>query len=155
MKCCIGNKTVENFFRNYGVSVKYLFLEVQAGVVAYTDGDQIIINPDNHITASFSELLTQYKSIAGLKGHEVGHILYTDFSAYEEYFTNLSNGVIYPELPKHKNAQALKDFISFKTKRYKIISVAKDINNILEDLYVEYKIHTNPKLSPYFHKRSL
>lgn len=148
MKCCIGNKTVENFFRNYGVSVKYLFLEVQAGVVAYTDGEQIVINPDNHITASFSELLTQYKSIAGLKGHEVGHILYTDFSTYEEYFTNLSNGVIYPELPKHKNAQVLKDFVS--SKGFSIVSVARDINNILEDLYVEYKIHTNPKLSPYF-----
>lgn len=148
MKCCIGNKTVENFFRNYGVSVKCLFLEVQADLVAYTDGEQIVINPNNHITASFSELLTQYKSIAGLKGHEVGHILYTDFSAYEEYFTNLSNGLIYPENPKHKNVQALKDFIS--AKKCSIVSVARDINNILEDLYVEYKIHTNPKLSPYF-----
>ncbi len=148
MKYCIGNKVVENFFRNYGVSVKYLFLEVQSGVVAYTDGDQIIINPDNHITASFSELLTQYKSIAGLKGHEVGHILYTDFSACEEYYANLLNGVIYPEDPKHKNAQALKDFVY--SKEYNIVSVAMDINNILEDLYVEYKIHTNPKLSPYF-----
>ena len=148
MKYCIGNKVVENFFRNYGVSVKYLFLEVQSGVVAYTDGDQIIINPDNHITASFSELLTQYKSITGLKGHEVGHILYTDFSACEEYYANLLNGVIYPEDPKHKNAQALKDFVY--SKEYNIVSVAMDINNILEDLYVEYKIHTNPKLSPYF-----
>lgn len=119
MKCCIGNKVVENFFKNYGVSVKYLFLKVQSGVVAYTDGEQIVINPDNHITASFSELLTQYKSITGLKGHEVGHILYTDFSACSEYFSNLINGnllngEIYPENPKHKNAQALKDFISAK-----------------------------------------
>ena len=60
--------------------------------VAYTDGCGIHINMGNDLTQVIDT--TELKNISGigLLGHEVGHILFTDFSILEKYMESLKKG---------------------------------------------------------------
>ena len=52
---------------------------------AYTDNRKICINAANSITRSFPTRKLRADSLVGMAGHEVGHILYTDFQMRELY----------------------------------------------------------------------
>ena len=55
----------------------------QAGV-AYTDNYKVHLNAANPITQSFPTRFLRSQSLTGLTGHEVGHLLYSDFTAHAE-----------------------------------------------------------------------
>ncbi len=141
----VNNGNFLRFVQEYGISVDNLIFG-EGNFLAYTDGDIVKINPNNHITESFVPLLIKYLSIIGLKGHELGHILFTDFEENKKYFQALKECEFYPEKPVHKNADEMKKALSNKA----FLSIAKSVENILEDRYVEFKIHTNKELSYYF-----
>lgn len=129
------------FLKTYGVpvsSVRFI-----GNSIAYTDGITVCINPMNYITKSFVPLLTKYLSLVGFKGHELGHCLFTDFDEGNKYFESLKKGKWYPRKPSRNSTE-------IERKLKGVVYLAKEINNILEDLYVEYKVHTNPQLAPYF-----
>ena len=48
--------------------------------LAYTDNEEIYINTGNYITRSFPTRVLKADSLIGMNAHEIGHILYTDFS---------------------------------------------------------------------------
>lgn len=99
----INNKNFLNFVQEYGVSVDNLIFG-EGDFLAYTNGDIVKINPHNHITESFVPLLIKYLSIIGLKGHELGHVLFTDYNENEKYFQALKECEFYPGKPVHENA---------------------------------------------------
>ena len=60
----------------------------QAGV-AYTDNYKVHLNAANPITQSFPTRFLRSQSLTGLTGHEVGHLLYSDFTAHAVHLLSL------------------------------------------------------------------
>lgn len=71
----------------------------QAGV-AYTDNYKVHLNAANPITQSFPTRFLRSQSLTGLTGHEVGHLLYSDFTAHAVHLRSLENGSFYPKEPE-------------------------------------------------------
>ena len=116
--------------------------------VAYTDGCGIHINMGNDLTQGIDT--TELKNISGigLLGHEVGHILFTDFSILEKYMESLKKGKFYPKTPTAKqckkliyrqNLQDIEDVLAKAKPEICafLFKVARDLSNIIEDGYVE------------------
>ena len=116
--------------------------------VAYTDGCGIHINMGNDLTQGIDT--TELKNISGigLLGHEVGHILFTDFSILEKYMESLKKGKFYPKTPTAKqckkliyrqNLQDIEDVLAKANPKILafLFKIAKDLSNIVEDGYVE------------------
>ncbi len=116
--------------------------------VAFTNNYKIHVNAANPITQSLPSRMLRSESLIGLTGHETGHLLYTDFTAFSLYLTNMENGVFYPNLPKipHTIYQStwdeIKEAIQEKDKAFcmTLSKCAADINNILEDIYIEARM---------------
>ena len=131
-----------------GAIVEAVYDTSKNASVAYTDGCGIHINMGNCLTQGIDT--TELKNISGigLLGHEVGHILFTDFSILEKYMESLKKGKFYPKTPTAKQCkkliyrQNLQDIEDVLTKADpKILAflfkIAKDLSNIIEDGYVE------------------
>ncbi len=67
--------------------------------VASTNNRTIKINAANRMTASFPTRKLKDLSLRGLLGHEIGHILYTDFNMASVYTSKLLAGEFYPAEP--------------------------------------------------------
>lgn len=70
--------------------------------VASTNNRTIKINAANRMTASFPTRKLKDLSLRGLLGHEIGHILYTDFNMASVYTSKLLAGEFYPAEPTGK-----------------------------------------------------
>ena len=66
---------------------------------AYTDNRKICINAANPITQSFPTRKLRADSLVGMAGHEIGHILFTDFQMRDLYASSLKAGRMYPAEP--------------------------------------------------------
>ena len=78
------------------IKVRTFWDESDDAAVAWTDNRIIHINPGNSITRSYPTRKLRADSIAGLAGHELGHILYTDFTMLAVYSEALDAGRFYP-----------------------------------------------------------
>lgn len=115
---------------------------------AWTDNRVIQINAGNSVTRSFPTRSLKADSILGLAGHEAGHILFTDFTMLKTYFLALSSGKFYPEEPEGLpplqmlNLQKIKECFENEDKgAIKAISlVARNLTNIMEDIYIESRM---------------
>ncbi|MBQ5708684.1 MAG: nitric oxide reductase activation protein NorD, partial [Anaerotignum sp.] len=67
--------------------------------LAYTDNEEIYINTGNYITRSFPTRVLKADSLIGMNAHEIGHILYTDFSLSSCYFDLLEKGRVFSDEP--------------------------------------------------------
>ena len=67
--------------------------------LAYTDDEKIFINTGNYITNSFPTRVLKADSLMGMNAHEIGHILYTDFSLSSCYFELLEKGRVFTDEP--------------------------------------------------------
>ena len=116
--------------------------------VASTNNRTIKINAANRLTASFPTRKLKDLSLRGLLGHEIGHILYTDFNMLSVYNARLLAGEFYPSTPSELNAEeedslaeplpllASRDRATLQT----LIRFGNDLDNILEDVYIEARI---------------
>lgn len=114
---------------------------------AYTDNRKICINAANSITRSFPTRKLRADSLVGMAGHEVGHILYTDFQMRELYGSSLKVGRMYPAEP---SGLTTKEQINLSELRQvydddeaavmALVKAALYINNILEDMYIEARM---------------
>lgn len=110
--------------------------------VAYTNGTRVYINLNNSISDSFKNLPYRALSYKGLLAHELGHILFSDFQLLKEYGESFLKGDIPNEnLISHPNKDELKELLSESPFERKIIShFALNVNNLLEDIYIEAKV---------------
>lgn len=119
--------------------------------IGHTDNDTIFINAANTITQSFPSRFLRDQSLTGLNGHEIGHLLYTDFVSRNMYINSLQNGIFYPttptltELPYQKNLSAITEAMEEKQVAVclTLTQCAAYIHNVLEDIYVENRMCTD------------
>lgn len=116
--------------------------------VGSTNNRTIKINAANHLTASFPTRKLKDLSLRGLLGHEIGHILYTDFNMASVYTSKLLTGEFYPAEPTGLNAEeedslaelrpllAARDRATLLT----LIRAGQFLDNVLEDVYIEGRI---------------
>ena len=149
----------------------------QAGV-AYTDNYKVHLNAANPITQSFPTRFLRSQSLTGLTGHEVGHLLYSDFTAHAVHLRSLENGSFYPKepelsLPAYQTAlEEIKEVLEEKDKAgcLTLARCAATFQNILEDIHIEDRMYPAasfhqplqywtpvggmPKPSPYSHPQA-
>ena len=116
--------------------------------IAYTNNKVIHINCGNYLSRSFPTRLLKAMSIMGLNAHELGHVLYMDFSTLNLYAQSLENGILYPKTPddlSEEDAENLENLLEKLSEKNpfanKVIGyIAHSIANVLEDVYVEERI---------------
>ena len=116
--------------------------------MASTNNRTIKINAANRLTASFPTRKLKDLSLRGLLGHEIGHILYTDFNMASVYTSKLLAGEFYPAEPTELNTEeedslaelrpllAARDRATLLT----LIRAGQFLDNVLEDVYIEGRI---------------
>lgn len=137
-------KAVTGRYR-YGLQVLLDWDTSEEAGVAYTDNYKVHLNAGNPITQSFPTRFLRSQSLTGLTGHEVGHLLYSDFTAHAVHLKSLENGSFYPKEPKlsltayQKNLDEILEVLEEKDKAA-CLTLARCVgtfNNILEDIYIE------------------
>lgn len=132
----------------YGLQVLMEWDSSENADVAYTDNYKIHCNAANSITQSFPSRFLRSQSLTGLTGHEIGHLLYSDFASLQLYLTSIENGSFYPEAPEHlpsgydANLESILDAMKEKDKAtcLTLSHCAALLNNILEDIYIEARM---------------
>lgn len=109
-------------------------------VIAFTDNQSVYINLDNYITRTMPSRKDKYLSVLGLIYHEIGHVLYTDFTyntLIEEQLNN--HDVWFP-------AAVVDEYdVMAKLKKYPVLKelflkLFRHIDNTIEDAYIENKM---------------
>lgn len=116
--------------------------------VAHTDNYKIHINAANVITQSFPSRYLRSESLIGLNGHEIAHLLFTDFTSFGIYLNSIRKGCFYPDVPSFEeelyqsNQQEIMDAFHSNDKAFCITlaTCAAHVNNILEDIYIESRM---------------
>lgn len=113
---------------------------------ACTDGNIIQENYASPLTLKLDDRKKKYVSNLGLCVHEMGHVLFTDFPAWEKVndaFLNSTGFRFYPEQVNNlPEAEPVLDYF----RKNPILSkpafqIFHDLNNILEDSYIEIRDH--------------
>jgi len=122
--------------------------ETERAGIACTDNRVIRINSGNRTTQSFPTRALKAESLVGLVGHEVGHILFSDFTMLNQFNQILSMGWFYPEEPEpatlkqERNLEKIKEALYEKDQA--IIQalglVGHNLMNIMEDVYIESRV---------------
>lgn len=116
--------------------------------VASTNNRVIKINTANELTGSFPTRKLKDLSLRGLLGHEIGHILYTDFNMAGVYNAKLQNGAFYPGIPtgllaeEADSLEEIQELLDAKDRStiLTLLHAGNSIDNILEDVYIEARI---------------
>ncbi|MCL2106423.1 MAG: nitric oxide reductase activation protein NorD [Oscillospiraceae bacterium] len=126
----------------------YCFYNEENEIVARTNNRVIEINAANFVTRSFPTRKLRSDSLVGMNGHEIGHILFTDFLMLRLYLDTLLAGRFYPAEPSdlsrreqmHLN-ELQKIFEDKPEIEMKVVlKAAKTFTNILEDVYIEARM---------------
>ena len=121
--------------------VETIYDTSENAMIACTNNRNILINTGNYISQSMPYRKLKAESILGLVGHEVGHMLFTNFRISETYFSELSYGRLYPQMELSEEEQEsfteVTDYFKTGTEAQKqaIRKAAKLLLNILEDAY--------------------
>ncbi len=114
---------------------------------ASTDNSLIWLNAGHPSVTRRKSRPERYEYVCGMFGHELGHVLYTDFRTGQTYHSRQEAGVWYPERPLLRNAaerQAeteLWDYAASDPKHSKaLMTVSHMILNVLEDGYIEQRM---------------
>lgn len=116
--------------------------------VASTNNRTIKINAANRLTASFPTRKLKDLSLRGLLGHEIGHILYTDFNMASVYTSKLLAGEFYPAEPtglsteEEDSLAELRPLLAARDRAtlLTLIRAGQFLDNVLEDVYIEGRI---------------
>lgn len=127
--------------------VKMFWDENPDASIAFTDNKNISINAANFITKSFPTRMLKADSLMGLNGHEIGHVLYTDFSTSTHFQNAIKAGKFYPNFPtdldetEDENLEEIKEeLLNNNIAKKVIMTTIHSLNNILEDVYVEARM---------------
>lgn len=128
----------------------YCYWDSEDENLACTDNRAIRINAANSVTQSFPTRALRADSLVGMNAHEIGHILFTDFTAFNLFLSATLDGRMYPVEPKAltpsddvnlreiQQAYLDKDIATIRTIAY----ASKTLFNIFEDIYIEARMCT-------------
>ncbi len=130
------------------VSLVLTYTKEEDSRIALTDGRTIFLNTANTVTEQFQNRKEKMASHEGLTAHECGHIRYSDFDRRTIYTNGFSQGRIFPRPPEGQTpaekraAEELKQFIRRRDKAAVSVigTTASNLNNILEDVYIESRM---------------
>ena len=118
--------------------------------LAVTDNSVIAINSGNKMVTSKKGRMARFWIIFGFFAHELGHLLYSDFLVLQTYMNSLEKGKWYPLGPNLTDTadkireRELWEYVNEDPKNLKaLMIVAKNLNNIIEDGYIENRILNN------------
>ena len=81
------------------VTVRTYWDDSPEGDLAWTNNKTITINAGNSVTQSFPTRRLRADSLVGMNGHEIGHMLFTDFTMHKAYCEAFKAGRFYPNEP--------------------------------------------------------
>ena len=117
---------------------------------ARTNNLSVKINTGHWLVTHNRTREDRYYIVGGLFTHELGHCLYTDFLAAQTYVNYLMRYRWYPKKPRLKLAddidreKLLWDYVKADEKNLEALCIlAQDIENILEDGYIENRMLTS------------
>ena len=141
--------TVMALTRRYGSKkIQVHIINADEGITAYTDHSTITINANCGMLNNLNRP-EKFLAISGFCFHETGHCLYTDRKVVFEIMEELKNNNTLLYSPT-EDWDELKDFLQDGKHTNSFISVWKQIWNILEDGYIEYRFldeHKQPIFS--------
>jgi len=122
--------------------------EDEKAAAAFTDNRTISVNAANFLTRSFPTRKLRSDSLVGMNGHEIGHILFTDFNMLRLYLNTLRSGRMYPAEPSELTTREaihlaeIKEILKDRPEvEMAVINMAAmSVTNILEDVYVEARM---------------
>lgn len=111
---------------------------------AYTNGDNVVINPHSDIVTYYTSLLNEFQALMGLVFHETAHILYLDFSSERTAMKTLESGYLYGDEPDTQTEDEARDLAEIKDGlahnigcRQILMSIYKTLSNIVADVHDE------------------
>lgn len=128
--------------------VKTFYDTSEGAEVGHTDNHTITINTGNFLTRSFPTKALMADSLVGIVGHECGHMLFTDFTMLQTYFSALAGGLFYPHEPEdlsHTQKRSLEQIKEAMVEKdeavIKAIShITHSLANVMEDVYIEARM---------------
>lgn len=118
--------------------------------VAYTDNAVIHVNTGNSMVTKIRGRENRYQMVNGIIAHEFGHVMYTDFLLTQSRMNAFEAFRWFPNPPALlktgdiMNEKEFWDYIKADEKnRYVIMHTAHNIDNILEDGYIENRVLCN------------
>ena len=117
--------------------------KADSGQTAATNGWNVVINPNSSIVTFFPETELRHYAIQGLRVHECGHIIFTDFPTMRAYGNQLEQGKWWPDAPTRLSSDdGAKLSERMKDKNYcmALSCVAHNLLNAIEDGYIEAEI---------------
>ena len=112
--------------------------------IAYTDNNTIVVNCNNELVRKCKTREDKLDVVKGLFAHELGHVLFTDFEIMAMFLESISVHKWYPKKPDIMDPEFVKNLAQIElfwvkdpknVKRF--YSVARHIDNIIEDGYIE------------------
>ena len=122
--------------------------EPAAGYLGQCNGESVVINIENEITQSFATKELKSDSIVGILGHECGHYNYSDCALFRKYQEGILEGIWYPHPPVAETGRE-EEYLAEMEKHFQeknkaalaiICEVAGQVQNLLEDVYVEMRM---------------
>lgn len=129
-------KMVSERYGNERMSVKTAW---GGNDIAYTDNRLVFINLNNQIVEKIEDTQTRYLCCLGFLGHELGHVLYTDFDLFDSVADGKTGKYIGLNEENRKIADEISDYRD-KGFNKPITIIYHHIQNSVEDGYVNRKI---------------
>lgn len=116
-----------------------------ANMTACTTGDTVLIGVDGDLVNYFDSRELRHYAIQGLRVHEMGHVLFTNFQNMKMWHDKLSKGIWWPEKPQRVSTPEgteLTDIMQKPEYVSSFVSIAKNIENSIEDGFIEREIRS-------------
>jgi len=128
------------------IRVKMIWDTSDGAPVAFTNDSLICINAGSPFALA-KDVNEHYKNILGLFGHELGHILWTDFVAEMSYQNGIKNAVWFPNSPRlvnydmKVNEKLFWDLMSQSEEHRNLaLTLIGEVKNIVEDGFVDDQV---------------
>ena len=137
-------ETVSHRYRR-GCRVLTFWDEGPNAMVAQTNNRTIQINAGNYLTRSLPKRKLKDLSLRGLLGHELGHVLFSDFNMLQVYNAKLAGGEFYPRIPadlteeEQESLDELQELMASKDRSTILVlqHAGNSLTNVMEDVYIE------------------
>lgn len=123
----------------YGNEEMYVKTRWGGEDIAYTDNRKVFINLNNQIIKDIVDREERYLCILGLLGHELGHVLYTDFDGLEDFCFGKKGNYLGLNEKEKKIADEISDYRA-KGFTNAIGEITHRICNSIEDGFVNRRV---------------
>lgn len=118
-------------------------MSTNKNMTACTDGNFVTVGVCSDIVTYFDSRELKHYAIQGLRVHEIGHVLFTDFPTSARWSSALKNGNWWPNAPKRASETAgaeLTQMLKNPDFAPGFEKVAAHIENAIEDGFIEREI---------------